>query len=132
MGSLAREILRVVDVSGWEGEPLPYSWGERLKMKGNSPNVFDIPTDGRAFVISKRGRIPDMIICAESVVVPTFEIATMNGPDAEVMLDKCETVEVLSILRGGLPSHHLGVEDVSEIPSVASACVAHVGGHVGG
>ena len=43
--------------------------------QGSLP-VYDKDVDAKAFVISKRGQVPDQIIEGERVLVPTFEIVS--------------------------------------------------------
>lgn len=59
-------MLNSFNYKGWR-----YSLCEKFSLP-----VYDKDVDAKAFVISKRGQVPDQVIEGERVMVPTFEIVS--------------------------------------------------------
>lgn len=130
MGSLAREVLRVVNWDDprdeWEARP-PISWLKSIGSDGDDPGIFLVPAGSRSLVTAKATGAPDLVSGSTHMLIPTFEMSSAEGGE---VLDGEETLNILRSLRDGRPDHHLGVADISDIPSVVVSCMTHILHHV--
>lgn len=87
--------------------------------------VYDKDVDARAFVISKRGQVPDQVIEADRIQVPTFEI--VSYPQVRFSQVKERRFNVIDRAQQRAKSDIMAVED-AEIFNLLDAAADSVNG----
>lgn len=85
--------------------------------------VYDKDVDAKAFVISKRGRVPDQIIEGDRIQVPTFEV--VSYPQVRFSQVKERRFNVIDRAQQRAKSDIMAVED-AEIFALIDAAAADV------
>lgn len=109
MTSLAREVLKIVDISDKE----EYS---------SDKHKIEIPLGaGRSHVASNRGSSM-MFVAVKELFVHTFELFTPMGSDA---LDDLEDMCAMSMFVA-LVDHHVSITDPELVGSTVKECMSHI------